>query len=116
MSDKAEKQIWKVRTVKNYPDAHNHLMIGKVIEINKIYLRLECKTYHFRKNINSLKDIKTGPCEYRILPWSRIELINELSDNFDYKDAKLTITNDLTVTIDDGKNSCIIASTYDNNY
>ncbi len=24
--------IWKVRSIKPYPDAHNHLMIGQVVE------------------------------------------------------------------------------------
>ena len=37
MHEKQTKKIWKIRTVKNYPEAHNHLLIGEVLEIEKYY-------------------------------------------------------------------------------
>ncbi len=111
-----ESKIWKIRTVKNYLDAHNHLLIGHAVEVNKLFVRLYCQTFHFRKNVNNLKDIKVGPCDYRIIPWARIELINELASEFDYQTARLVQTDEFTIVLTDDKHSCIIASTYDNNY
>ena len=72
------RQSGKIRTIKNYPDAHNHLLVGKVLEITDSYVRLHCRTYHFGRVINSPKDILIGGVMVRVVPWSRIEIINEL--------------------------------------
>ena len=53
-------RIWKVRTVKDYPEAHNHLFIGQVLQVTESYVRLDCRTYHFGRVVNSVKDIKVG--------------------------------------------------------
>jgi hypothetical protein len=114
MSEQKEKQVWKVRTVKNYPEAHNHIFIGQVLEQTQAYIRLDCRTYHFSKAINNPKDIRIGSQGVRILPWHRIELINELPESFDYVKAKLISTKDGKLALSDGKTDCILASSYDN--
>jgi len=38
MSEQKEKKIWKVRRVKNYPEAHNHLFISKILELTRSYV------------------------------------------------------------------------------
>ena len=114
MADQESKKIWKVRTVKNYPEAHNHLFIGRVLQLTQSYIRMDCRTYHFGKNINSTKDIKSGPESIRLIPWGRIELINELPYSFDYAEANIVIDSNSTVMLDDGKTICPLTSSYEN--
>jgi len=77
-------KIWKIRTIKNYPEAHNHIIVGRVLEITDSYVKLHCKTYHFGAVLNSPKDIQIGSVMERIIPWVRIEIINEMPTTFDY--------------------------------
>jgi hypothetical protein len=116
MTKQEDKSIWKVRTVKNYPEAHNHLFIGRVLQLTQSYVRLDCRTYHFGKTINSVKDIRAGMKGIRILPWNRIELINELPSSFDYSKAELVSNKEGKIVLSDGKIDCILSSSYDNRY
>jgi len=116
MAEQKDNKIWKVRTVKNYPEAHNHVLIGQVLELNQSYVRLDCRTYHFGKAISNVRDIRAGIKAARILPWSRIELINELPSSFDYAKAKLVANKDGKIALSDGKTDCTLSSSYDNRY
>ena len=116
MTEQKDKRIWKVRTVKNYPEAHNHLFIGQVLQLTQFYIRMDCRTYHFGKTINNKKDIRSGAKCIRILPWNRIELINELPSFFDYSKASLISNEDGKIALSDGKTDCILSSSYDNRY
>jgi hypothetical protein len=87
-----EAKIWKIRAIKNYPEAHNHVLVGKVLEITESYVRLHCRTYHFGPVLNSPEDVLVGAVTTRVIPWSRIEIINELPANFDY--VKSTVISD----------------------
>lgn len=116
MAESNDKKIWKVRTVKNYPEAHNHLFIGRVLELTRSYVRLDCRTYHFGKAINSIKDVRVGTKGIRILPWSRIELINELPSSFDYCRAEMRPNKQGKIALSDEKIDCILSSSYDNKY
>lgn len=116
MAGQESRKIWKVRTVKNYPEAHNHLFIGQVLELTPSYVRLDCRTYHFGKAITSVKDIKAGTKGIRILPWNRIELINELPSSFDYSKVNLVSGENGKIALSDGKVNCVISSSYENRY
>ena len=116
MTEQENKKIWKVRTVKNYPEAHNHLFIGQVLELTQSYVRLDCRTCHFGRAINSVKDIRAGTTGVRILPWNSIELINELPSSFDYSKANLVSKEDGKIALSDGKTDCVLSSSYDNRY
>ena len=116
MTEQKEKKIWKVRTVKNYPEAHNHLFIGQVLDLNQSYVRLDCRTYHFGKTINNIKDIRAGMKSIRILPWNQIELINELPSSFDYSKAELVSKENGKIALSDGRTDCVLSSSYDNKY
>lgn len=116
MTEQKDKRIWKVRTVKNYPEARNHLFIGQVLQLTQSYVRLDCRTYHFGKTINSIKDVRAGMKGIRILPWNSIELINELPSSFDYSKADLVSDEDGKIALSDGKTHCILSSSYDNRY
>ena len=87
-----EPRIWKVRAIKNYPEAHNHILVGKVLEITDFYVRLHCRTYHFGPVLNGPEDVLVGAVMTRVIPWSRIEIINELPPTFDY--IKSTVISD----------------------
>ncbi|MBN2182225.1 MAG: hypothetical protein JW715_09950 [Sedimentisphaerales bacterium] len=115
MVEENKRKIWKVRTIKNYPQAHNHLFIGNVLNIENSFVRMKCRTYHFGRSMNSLKDIKVGNVGIRIIPWSRIEIINELAATFDYRQAKLSLESG-NVVLSDEKSSYVIASSYDSRY
>lgn len=84
MVEQNENKIWKIRTIKNYPEAHNHILVGKVLQITDSYVRLHCRSYHFGRVIYGPKDVQIGNLMVRVVPWSRIEIINELPDAFDY--------------------------------
>lgn len=111
-----QSKIWKVRSVKNYPEAHNHIFIGRVLGITQSYVRLDCRTYHFGRTINNPKDIRVGTHGVRILPWNRIEFINELPAGFDYAGADLITNRQGKIALSDGKGDCVLSSSYDNKY
>jgi hypothetical protein len=85
-------RIWKIRAIKNYPEAHNHILVGKVLEITDSYVRLHCRTFHFGPSLDSPEDVLIGDVMVRVIPWSRIEVINELPTDFDY--IKSTVISD----------------------
>jgi len=116
MAEGSNRKIWKIRTIKNYPEAHNHLFIGQVLELHQSYVRLDCRTYHFGRAINSARDIRAGTKGIRILPWTCIELINELPSSFDYSKAELVSNKEGKIALSDGKTDCILSSSYDNRY
>lgn len=82
-----EKRIWKVRMKKLYPEATNHVAVGKVLEETEIYVKMKCRTYHFRKPTISthifISDTKT-----RIFPWNTIAYITELPHDFAWEKAE----------------------------
>ena len=116
ITDKDKSNIWKIRTVKNYADAGNHIIIGKVISCNTAFVRLNCRTYHFRKAAHTPMDIKVGEVMNRIIPWTRVEIINELNILFDYTKAKLVSASDVKVELSDGKFNYPLLSLYEKNY
>jgi len=104
-----EAQIWKVRAVKSYPQAQNHLLIGKVLEHTATFVRLRSRTFHFGRMVNSRKDIRVGPLAERIIPWGRIEVVNVLPEDFDYARAELQVDQDGDLVLHHGTHDCPIA-------
>ena len=96
--------IWKVRTIKNYPEAHNHLMVGRVLQITESYIRMHCRTYHYGRVVSRPEDIRIGGLMVRVVPWSRVEIINELPPTYDYVKSALIATGDGEVLFTDGRN------------
>jgi hypothetical protein len=106
MAEENIGKIWKIRTIKNYPEAHNHILLGKVLEITDSYVRLHCKTYHFDKVVNGPQDIQIGGLTVRVVPWSRIEIINELPDSFNYVKNTLIADKEGEVLFNDNRWTC----------
>jgi hypothetical protein len=116
MTKQEEKKIWKVRTVKPYFEAHNHILVGRVLEVTDSYVRMDCRTYHFGKSVNNEKDIFIGLCMVRVIPWARIEIINELPDTFDYMNAQIASNKDGTINIKDKNLTYSLLSTAEKKY
>ena len=102
MNEQKAPCIWKIRTIKNYPEAHNHLLVGRVLKITESYIRLHCRTYHYGRMMTKPDDVKIGPLMVRVVPWSRVEIINELPPAFDYVKNVLIATDEGQVFFNDG--------------
>jgi hypothetical protein len=110
MNKQDENKIWKIRTIKNYPEAHNHLLVGKVLDITESYIRIHCRTYHFGRVINRPEDVQIGDLMNRVVPWSRVEIINELPPAFDYIRNTLIADKEGEVIFQDGRHSSPVGS------
>jgi len=87
-------KVVRIRWVKMYPAAHNHVAIGDVLFETPYYLTLLCKTYHFGHGVGTKKallvpnscvgGIVEGEKAIRSVPWSQIEVINELPSDTDW--------------------------------
>jgi hypothetical protein len=86
-----KNKIWKVRIKKEYPEATNHIAVGKIIDETPYYLKLECKTFHFKRPTLSA-GIFTGAKKIRIFPWTMIAYASELPENFNWEEAKPFLT------------------------
>lgn len=87
-------KVVRVRWVKMYPSAHNHVAIGDVVEEGLHCLTVLCKTYHFGHGVGAshatlvtnvcVGGIVEGEKAVRSIPWSQIEVINELPSETDW--------------------------------
>jgi hypothetical protein len=100
-------EVWKVRCVKPYKSANNHLFVGYMLSNTITHVRLKCRTFHFGKLAMGLKDVSCGTFSERIVPWNRIECINVLDPNFDVEKARLT-EKDGELEFSDGTYGCTI--------
>ena len=116
MNDQIESAVWKVRTIKNYPEAHNHLLVGKVLEITDSYVRLHCRSYHYGRVVNSAKDVQIGNVMVRVIPWSRIEIINELPSSFNYVRGDIVADKEGQVLFQDNQYACPLVTTFERRY
>ncbi|MCF7956946.1 MAG: hypothetical protein K9M57_00720 [Phycisphaerae bacterium] len=116
MEEKNKSKIWKIRTVKDYPEAHNHVLVGQVLEHNDAFIRLHCRSYHFGGAINSPRNVREGVLMVRIIPWQRVEVINELPSSFNYVNAKVALEKDEDVVLKDGMYTSSLASRHDKRY
>jgi hypothetical protein len=110
---KLSGKICKIRTVKNYSDAHNHLLVGRIEDSNSSAVMLHCVTFHFKRNIVSLRDVKAGGIGVRVLPWSRVEIMNIIPDDFEYESAKIALNPDGDVILKSGGDEISVFSNID---
>ena len=98
-----ESTIWKIRTIKSYPEAHNHLLVGRVLQVTESYIRIHGRSYHYGRVVSKAEDIKISGLQVRVVPWSRVEIINELPPTYDYVRNALIATGEGQVLFTDGK-------------
>lgn len=111
--NKLDKQIWQIRCVKAYPDAHNHILVGQVIERDAACVKMLCKGYHFGRVVNRLRDIREEPLGMRIVPWRQIEVVHELPASFGFRRAWLAVNDEGSYVLFDGFASSPILSADD---
>lgn len=116
MAELNETKIWKIRTIKNYPEAHNHLLVGRVLEITDSYVRMHCRTFHFGKVVDGPRDIEIGDLMVRVVPWSRIEIINELPPAFNYAKTMVIADKEGEVLFQDTQYKCPLVSGQEQRY
>lgn len=111
----APTEIWKVRQKKAYPDATNHIYLGKVIKQYATHIVMDCVTFHFDKNIDvtAQNKVVTGMRRVRRIPWSQIEVSHDISADFDYTKAEVETDEEGTVVFKHGEISCIITKRKD---
>ena len=107
-------RIWKVRIVKSYPGAHNHLIVGEVLRDTPTWLRLKGRTYHFGRTAERVSNVLVGQRAVRIIPWNRIEVVNELPASFDYASAKVVADGKGNVSLKDAHYACPLIINYKN--
>jgi len=83
-----KNKIIRIRWIKQYPTAHNHVAVGAVIDETDNYLVVLCKTYHFGDHIGGkraktiigkyVNGVLEGEKATRIIPWHSIEIMHEL--------------------------------------
>jgi hypothetical protein len=78
-------RILKVRCVKPYQGAHNHLAIGKALRETEHYLELHCRTIHYGQWQMSLQGVRQGHVAVRLIPWHQIEVMHVLPEDTDWK-------------------------------
>jgi hypothetical protein len=111
--DKMEKAVWQVRFVKAYPDAHNHILVGQVLSRDAVCVKLLCKSYHFGRVVNRLRDIREAPLGTVIVPWQRIEVAHELPAGFAFRRAWLAANEEGSYVLFDGSFASPILSADD---
>ncbi|MCD4824670.1 MAG: hypothetical protein K8S55_08685 [Phycisphaerae bacterium] len=108
--------IWKIRFVKPYPEAHTHLLIGQVVGRDDACLELMCRSFHHGRAVNGTKGIVVGEMGKRIVPWIRIEIINELPASFDFQNAKLKTDQKNGIFFSDNHYHCPIVTMLEKQY
>lgn len=82
----------RVRCKKSYPEAHTHLLVGRVLEVNSTFLMLECRTFHLQLRAtvcgvvkNDRSRITAGEVMERVIPWQNVEILHLLPQETDYR-------------------------------
>jgi hypothetical protein len=94
--------------VKPYAEAHNHLVIGELLQETLTWLRIRGRTYHFGRSSQRLQDITVGSNSVRLIPWNRVEIVNELPASFDHAEARLVTDGKGNVALKHGRSVCWI--------
>jgi hypothetical protein len=105
-----QRKVWKIRVVKPYAEAHNHLIIGEVLEETPMYVRVEGRTFHYGRSAEQARQVRVGDYAVRILPWARVEIVNELPGSFEVGRAKLACDGKGAIALQHGDYACIIVS------
>lgn len=84
-------KVVKIRWVKPYEGAQNHICIGEVLEESPNYLKVFGKTFHFRKPQGHAKAVQYSSPKTRWIPWSRIEVVTELPEGIDWRNIRFTV-------------------------
>ena len=100
----------RLRCKKAYPEAHTHLVVGKVIEETSRYLAIEGRTFHYRKILDrKLSQFNRSSMMVRIVPWENVEIIHELGETVDLN-AGFAFDHDGNLTFTDADKTMIVGN------
>ena len=75
----------RLRCKKDYPGAHTHILIGRVVEENESYIAVQGRSFHFARIVDGRKSqINIGQETVRVVPWANVELIHWLTELTDW--------------------------------
>ncbi len=100
--------IWKVRCVKPYPEAHTHLLIGRVLRMTTVCIEMDCQALSYGRSVNKLTDVRVAEQSVRVIPWNRVEIADVLPADFDYRRSELLLGPSGHIEFSDGEHSCDI--------
>ena len=99
----------RLRCKKDYLGAHNHVIIGRVVEENASYIAVIGRSFHFTSILDKTSKINTGREAIRVIPWGNVELIHWLGDDpkvdwnakvkVDEKEVRFILTDDAKTVI-----------------
>ena len=76
----------RLRCRKNYPEAHTHVVIGKVVSETAAYIAVKGRSFHFRRISDQMRNqIHTGESMVRIIPWNNVEIVHWISEKADWE-------------------------------
>ena len=86
-----EARIVKIRWVKAYEGAQNHVCIGQVVEETPNVLKVRGRTWHFRRPQGGAKTVVSSQAKLRWIPWERIEVVTELPEDTDWEHLRFEV-------------------------
>ena len=100
----------RLRCKKDYPGAHTHIIIGRVVEENESYIAVQGRSFHFARIVDGMRSqVTVGQETVRVIPWGNVELIHWLGDDpkvdwnakvkFDEKEVRFILTDDAKTVI-----------------
>ena len=85
MSDYLKDKFVRLRCRKSYPEAHTHLVIGKVVAETDRYIVMKGRTFHYKRIVDrGRSQVTRGEVTVRVIPWDNVEIIHELGGEVDY--------------------------------
>jgi hypothetical protein len=107
-----EKNI-RLRCKKNYKEAHNHVIIGRVIEETDNYLAVKGRAFHFKSIAEKSRHlIHCSETLVRIIPWENVEVIHWISAKVNW-DSDIAFDEKGNLILDDKCHTIIAAQRYD---
>lgn len=84
-------RIVKVRMVKKYKDAKNHVCIGEVKRETASYIVVKGVTFHFGSVFSQPPTLVRGEMKTRWIPWHQVEIVTELAADLDWLNEEFTL-------------------------
>ncbi len=91
--------VVKVRWLKPYEGAQNHICIGEVLAETPQCLKVLGRTYHFRRPQGNIRAVQTSAIKVRWIPWNRIEMVTELHPDTDWRNLQLKVDDNNRVSV-----------------
>ena len=108
-------KVIRLRCKKPYPDAHNHVIIGRVVDENESYIAVLGRSFHFAGILDRVTSkINPGRSNaIRVIPWGNVELIHVLDGDRINWSAEILFDNEKKHFFLDDEAHTVIAGRHD---